>query len=202
MSPPKAIIFDLGKVLLDFDYQIALRRLLPRCGLTFEALRRVLTQDPLLLEYEGGQHSTAEFFTRLQALTGYTGTLAEFRRVFGDIFTPIEPMLALHADLRARGWRTYIFSNTNELAVEFIRSQFPFFAEFDGYVLSYEVRSMKPAPPMYEVVEQLSGCRGAELFYLDDRPENVAAGWSRGWQGVVHREPDESRAALARVGAV
>jgi FMN phosphatase YigB (HAD superfamily) len=201
-TPPKAVIFDLGKVLLDFDYGIALRRLLPRCRVGFDDLRRLLTLEPLLLEYESGQRTTAEFFAQLQALTGYTGTLAEFREVFGDIFTPIEPMVALHAELRARGFPTYLFSNTNEMAVEFVRAQFPFFAQFDGCVLSYEVRSMKPAPPMYEVVERLSGRRGADLFYLDDRPENVEAGWRRGWRGVVHEDPVQSRAALLRVGAI
>lgn len=202
MSVPKAIIFDLGKVLLDFDYGIALRRLLPRCRVGFDDLRRLLTLEPLLLEYESGQRTTAEFFERLQAVTGYDGTLAEFRSVFGDIFTPIEPMVALHAELRARGLSTYLFSNTNEMAVEFVRAQFPFFAAFDGYILSYEVHSMKPAPPMYELAERLSGRRGADLFYLDDRPENVEASWRRGWQGVVHEDPVQSRAALQQVGAV
>lgn len=202
MSVPKAIIFDLGKVLLDFDYGIALRRLLPRCRIGFDDLRRLLTLEPLLLEYESGQRTTAEFFAHLQAVTGYDGTLGEFRSVFGDIFTPIEPMVALHAELRARGLPTYLFSNTNEMAVEFVRAQFPFFAAFDGYILSYEVRSMKPAPPMYELAERLSGRRGADLFYLDDRPENVEAGWRRGWQGIVHEDPAQSRAALQQVGAV
>ncbi|MCZ7638708.1 MAG: HAD family phosphatase [Verrucomicrobia bacterium] len=202
MSVPKAIIFDLGKVLLDFDYGIALRRLLPRCRVGFDDLRRWLTLEPLLLEYESGQRTTAGFFEQLQAVTGYDGTLAEFRSVFGDIFTPIEPMVALHAELRARGLPTYLFSNTNEMAVEFVRARFPFFATFDGYVLSYEVRSMKPAPPMYEVAERLSGWRGADLFYLDDRPENLEAGWRRGWRGVVHEDPALSRAALQQVGAI
>ena len=202
MVTPQAIVFDLGKVLLDFDYSIAIHRLLPRCRVDLETLRRVLTQDHLLIEYETGLRTTLEFFAELQRRTGYAGVLDDFRRLFGDIFTPIPPMLALHADVRGRGVPTYLFSNTNELAIEFVRAQFPFLSAFDGLVLSYEVKAMKPAPPMYELAEQMSGLRGPELFYIDDRPENVEAGWQRGWQGVVHHDPVETRAALVRLGVL
>lgn len=197
---PWAVVFDLGKVLLDFDYQIALHRLLPRCRISAEALQHLLLHERLLVDYETGLISTAEFIARLTAATGYQGTEAEFRAGFGDIFTPIEPMVALHTELRARGVPTYVLSNTNELAVDFIRGRYSWFAEFDGYVLSYEHRAMKPDPALYAVAERLSGYHGAELFYFDDRPENVAAARARGWQAVVHTDPATSRAALAATG--
>ena len=202
MVTPQAIVFDLGKVLLDFDYSIAIHRLLPRCRVDLDSLRRILTQDHLLIEYETGLRTTPEFFAELQGLTGYEGTLVDFRRLFGDIFTPIEPMLALHAAVRARRLPTYLFSNTNEMAIEFVRAQFPFMQAFDAQILSYEVKAMKPAPPMYELAERMSGFRGPDLFYIDDRPENVAAGWQRGWQGIVHHDPVETRAALVRLGVL
>ena len=200
MPTPQAVIFDLGKVLLDFDYTRAIQRLLPRCRVSLDELRQVLMQDSVLIAYETGLVSTAEFFQRLSAATGYQDGFEDFSAGFGDIFTPIEPMIALHAEVRARAVPTYIFSNTNELAVRFIRARFAFFANFDGYVLSYEQRTMKPAPGMYEVAERLSGLHGPDLFYLDDRPENVEAGWQRGWQGVIHTDPAQSRAALDRTG--
>jgi FMN phosphatase YigB (HAD superfamily) len=200
MPKPKAVVFDLGKVLLDFDYAIAIRRLLPRCRVPLDELKRTLTQQPLLLEYETGLLTTAEFYERLRAATGYQGTLAEFSAFFGDIFMPIEPMIALQAELRARGVPTFILSNTNEMAIRFVRRQYPWFAGFDGYALSYEHRSMKPAGPLYKVVERLSGLAGADLFYFDDRPENVEAAWQRGWRGLVHSDPAQSRAALVATG--
>ncbi len=200
MIRPEAVVFDLGKVLLDFDYQMALRRLLPRCRVGPEELNRLLTGERLLGDYESGRLTTAEFIRRFSGRTGWEGTEAEFRAGFGDIFTPIEPMLALRAALRARGVPLYVLSNTNELAVEFIRAHYPWFAEFDGHILSYEHGAMKPAAALYAATERLSGRRGAELFYFDDRPENVEAARARGWQAVVHTDPARSRAALAATG--
>ncbi len=58
-------------------------------------------------------------------------------------------MIALHAELRGRGVPTYIFSNTNDLAIEHIRRNFPFFKNFVGYIYSYEIGAMKPDARIY-----------------------------------------------------
>src|SRR5438045_2941394 len=114
---PQVAVFDLGKVLVDFDYSITARRLLADCAITAEQLQQAIDQSPLLHRYETGLITTEEFYTEVKALTGYRCDLETFRDIFGDIFTPITPMIELHAALVARGVPTYIFSNTNELAV-------------------------------------------------------------------------------------
>ena len=119
---------------------------------------------------------------------------------FADIFSEMPPMIALHAELRRRGIPTYVFSNTNDLAIEHIRRNFPFFANFDGYILSYEVGSMKPDARIYKALEAMTGKRGAEILYLDDRPENVDAGAARGWQVFLQTDPAKSRAAIEQLG--
>ena len=55
---------------------------------------------------------------------------------------------------------------------------------------------MKPDAKIYEALEKLTGRRGKEIVYLDDRPENVAAGAARGWRAILHESPEKSRAAL------
>jgi HAD superfamily hydrolase (TIGR01509 family) len=196
----KAVVFDLGKVLLDFDYGIAVRRLLPQVRLGLGQMNALINQSNLLFDYETGRLSTAEFFGRVREATGYRGDLVEFGSMFADIFTAIEPMVAVHGELRRCGVPVYLLSNTNELAIARIRREFGFYAEFEGHVLSYEHGSMKPDPRLYEVVEERSGLSGPELFYLDDRPENVEAAWRRGWQALVHETPGGSRAALVAAG--
>jgi len=59
---------------------------------------------------------------------------------------------------------------------------------------------MKPDASLYEVVERESARRGAEILYLDDRPENIAAGAARGWQVILQETPEKSRAAVQQLG--
>jgi HAD superfamily hydrolase (TIGR01509 family) len=200
MPRPKAVVFDLGKVLVDFDYGIASRRIAARGKMSADEVQKFIDHSPLLFRFETGQVSQQQFFAEVQSVTGFDGTLDEFSEFFADIFSPIQPMLELHAVLRQRGVPTYVFSNTNELAVCHIRKNFPFFSQFNGYVCSYEHGVMKPDAKLYEVVERTSRLGGSELLYLDDRPENVAAGAARGWQAVLHESAEKSRGAVVASG--
>lgn len=202
MPRPKAIIFDLGKVLLDFDYSIAAGRIAGRCKTPLAEINRYIAQSPLLFRYETGLMTTNEFYREVCGLTGFTEDIDTFSGFFGDIFSPIEPMVQLQADLRARGYPTYIFSNTNDLAIGHIRRNFPFFANFDGYIFSYEHGSMKPDAKLYEIAEKQTGYKGADLLYLDDRTENVDAGAARGWQVILHESYEKTRAALQKMAVV
>jgi HAD superfamily hydrolase (TIGR01509 family) len=196
----KAVVFDLGKVLVDFDYMIAARRLAARSRMTPERLMALLVRSPKFLEYERGRVTRRELFDEICRATGFNGSLEEFACFFSDIFAEIKPMVELHAKLRASGLATYVFSNTNDLAIEHIRRAFPFAANFDGYIFSYEHGLLKPEAGLYEVVERQSGRRAGELLYLDDRPENTEAGATRGWQVILHESPEKSRAAIRALG--
>jgi epoxide hydrolase-like predicted phosphatase len=200
MTVPKAAVFDLGKVLVDFDYSIAARRIAARGKLTVLEIAAYINRSPLFVEYESGRVTTQQFFDEIRRITGFQGDLAEFSNCFADIFTAIEPMVQLQAELQQRGMAAYAFSNTNDLAVAHIRRTFPFYSKFDGCILSCEHGVMKPDAGLYEVVERQSGRRGAEILYLDDRPENVAAGAARGWHAILHESPEKSRAAIQKLG--
>src|SRR5262249_9842482 len=141
----------------------------------------LLCQSSLPYRLECGRLSTGEFCEEVRGATGYRGTLKEFTDTFADIFSEIKPMTALQASLRARGVPAYIFSNTNDIAVRHIRERYPFFANFDGYILSYEEGVMMPDAAIYEIVERRTGHSGSALLYLDDRAENIATAAARGW---------------------
>jgi FMN phosphatase YigB (HAD superfamily) len=194
------IVFDLGKVLVDFDYSIAAQRVAARSTKPPENLDSFLSSSPALVQFETGLLTRQSFFDQVRNATGFLGDIVEFGGMFADIFTEIPQMIELHAELRRRGFKTYIFSNTNDLAIEHIRRNFPFFKNFDGYIFSCEVKSMKPDPAIYDALERMTGRRGAEIVYIDDRPENVAAGAARGWRTILHEAPDKSRAALSAFG--
>jgi HAD superfamily hydrolase (TIGR01509 family) len=200
MPKPTIIVFDLGKVLVDFDYTIAARRISDGSKMSFEAIKNYLLTSDVLVRYETGLISNEEFFSEVCQTTAFAGTFEQFAGFFADIFTEIPPMIELHAALRRNGFPTYIFSNTNGLAVRHVRNNFPFFSDFDGYIFSHEVRSMKPDTKIYEALERLAGRRGNELLYIDDRPENVAAGAARGWQIILQETPEKTKTALQKLG--
>ena len=109
-------------------------------------------------------------------------------------------MTAMHAALRASGIPTCIFSNTNGVAVGHIRQRFPFFANFDHYILSYQVGAMKPDAKIYAAVERAVGQTGDAIVYLDDRAENVGGGLARGWRALLHETPEQTIQALRQMG--
>ena len=189
------IVFDLGKVFVDFDYTIAARKVAARSTKQVKDLQHFLGSSPILVRYESGLLTRQQFFGEIRQVTGFTGNVDEFAGDFADIFLPIQPMIELHEELRQRGFLTYIFSNTNDLAIEHIRREYPFFKNFDGYIFSYQVGAMKPQPEIYEAMEAMAGKRGAEIIYIDDRPENIEAGRARGWQAILHETPEKTRAA-------
>ena len=196
MNSSKVVVFDLGKVLVDFDYSIAARKVAARSKISLRDLAAFLSASPLLVQYECGMVNRRQFFEQIRDAVGFQGGMEEFGGYFADIFTEIPPMIALQAELRRRGIPTYIFSNTNDLAVEHVEKNFPFFKHFDGYLYSYQVGAMKPAAKIYEAMEKLCGRKGQDIIYLDDRLENIQAGLARGWKSLVHETPEKTRAAL------
>src|SRR5258708_17254992 len=111
-----------------------------------------------------------QFFSEICAATEFGGTLDEFTAFFGDIFTPIPEMGELHRGLHESGLPTYIFSNTNEIAVRHICRRFPFFADFSGYILSHQPQAMKPDARLYAAGGRESRLHHADFIYLNVHP--------------------------------
>lgn len=197
---PKAVVLDLGKVLLDFDFGICIKKIVLRTRLSEPALHELINQSPRLLRLEKGDLSTEQFLVEVQRESGFSGDTAELAALFADIFTPITAMIALLSQLRERGVPTCVFSNTSALAINHIRRSYGFFSGFTHEVLSFEHRAMKPDARLYEVVERVTKLREADLLYLDDRPENIAAGAARRWGVIHHTSPEKSIAQVRATG--
>ncbi len=195
-------IFDLGKVLVDFDYTIAAKKIAARSAKSPRDLHAFLGSSPMLVEFESGRFTRRQFFEAVRSAIDFQGDVEEFGSYFADIFTEMPGTIALHAELRRNGFKTFIFSNTNDLAIEHVRRNFPFFKNFDGYIFSYEVGGMKPQPEIYAAMETMTGRRGADLVYIDDRPENIDTGMARGWRAVLHESSEKTRQALAAWGLI
>lgn len=197
----KAVVFDLGKVLVDFDYGIAARQLALQSKAPASEIQAVIDHSPLLFRYESAEMTTPQFFDAVRERIGFAGTFNEFAAAFADIFSEMPLMTRLQGDLRQRGLPTFVLSNTNEIAIGHVRRNFQFFSNFTGYIFSFEHGVMKPHERIYQIAEQRTGCRGGEILFLDDKPENTEAGAMRGWRTICHKSAEESIAtAWAMVG--
>ncbi len=194
--PPKALYFDLGKVLVEFSHERMCAQLAEVAGISPEAVGEAIFESKgsraALEQYELGQITTAEFFDHF---CGVTGTLPDRQRLADavcDIFSPIEPMWELVRRLAAAGNRLAILSNTNRLQWEYIADgRFPLVAmgqnmsAFEWAVLSYEAHSMKPDPAIYELAIRRAGVTAEEIFFTDDRLENVEGARAVGIDAVL-----------------
>ena len=204
MTPakPRAVVFDLGKVLVDFDYAISAGKIAAKSNYPPREVQKLIDHSPLLFAYETGEVDKSEFYRRVCNLTGYRGSQEEFEPEFSDIFSAIDAMIQLQSQLRRAGVPTFILSNTNDLAVGHIRRTFPFFAHFDGYIFSFEHRVMKPHPGIYEIAERITGHRAADIVYIDDRAENLVPAAQRNWKVIHHESPDQTIFALEKLGLI
>ena len=198
----RVVAFDIGKVLLDFDYGIFVNRMAPRTNMDEPALNAYLNQSPLLAKYESGRLTSSEFTKVVQQETGFEGLENEFAAIFEEIFTPIPDVIEMHREITEGGMATYTFSNINEMAVRHMSRAYDFWPRFDGHVLSHKVKALKPEAKMYEFLEQTTGCRGGEIAYVDDLPENIEVGRKRGWNVIQQCTPEETRFALEELGVL
>ena len=197
VSRPKVVVFDLGKVLVDFDYSMRFAV----CGSQRSRAGAVqeLVNSPIQFDYESGLITTDKFFAAVRDGAGFRGDRAEFIEIFADIFSPMERMIPFFDRVKAAGIPTCVFSNTNEIAIGHIRDRFPFYSRFDSYVLSFEEKGMKPDEPIYRVVEQRTGESGDAILYIDDRPENIETGKRFGWQTILQSDEAQSVANAERL---
>ena len=180
----KAIIFDLGKTIIPFDFQRAYTAIERFCSYqAAEIPKRIATTD-LVLRFEEGLVEPRDFVQQLSATLEAKIDYDEFCRIWSSIFLP-DPLIPeeMIEGLRKR-YRTLVLSNTNAIHFPMIRESYPILDHFDDYVLSYEVKAMKPAARIYQAAVEKAGCRAEECFFTDDIPANVDAAKEQGMDGA------------------
>jgi len=180
-------LFDIGRVLLDFDFESSLARLLPPgCPDPGERLERLLERKD---EFEAGKIEVDAFTAWALAVLGSVASHDELHHAWRHIFTPNEPMWRRVRQLAADGHRLILFSNISSLHVPWIYGEFPEFSLFQDAVTSFETGYLKPHPEIYLHAIDRHRLVPSETIYIDDLPENVATGRGLGfctWQYDLH----------------
>lgn len=179
-----AVIFDIGNVLLKFDYLVAARRLMEHNGLSEEPARERIVEAKAALE--GGRIDRAEFLRLVRPEFSHSGSDADFIAMWEDIFEENEPMTRVAADLAARGVPTYLLSNISCIHHEFIFRTYPVFSTFRDGVFSYLAGAMKPDQRIYQITIQQLGVTPERTLFIDDLAPNIAEAEMLGFVGLTY----------------
>jgi putative hydrolase of the HAD superfamily len=127
-------------------------------------------------------------------------SLENFRRLWADIFLP-EPLISesFLAALK-KNYRLILLSNTNEIHYEFIMQKYPILRHIEEHVLSFQVGSMKPEGQIYQFAIEKAGVPAEEIFFTDDRIENVEAAKLAGLQAVQFRSEEHLKREMIKLG--
>jgi glucose-1-phosphatase len=180
----KALIFDLGNVIVPFDFTRGYQAISPYTPFPPDDLPLRIAETGVVPSYERGEVSSRDFFQALTTALQLNLPYPDFCDLWSTIFLP-DPLIPdnLLADLHSR-YRLVLLSNTNEIHFEMIRRTYPILRHFDALVLSYQARAMKPDPRIYEAAILQAGCPPEECFYTDDVLEFVEAGRRCGLDAV------------------
>ena len=181
----EAILFDLGRVIVDFDMAECESTLASRSGLGREAFLAVLWDSGWIRRYERGELSTGEFHQFLTTTGVLKMDYAEFRRVWSEVFDPVPILPTAFLSGLARRYTMALVSNTNEVHADHIRRNYDVFDCFTHHILSYEVGALKPDPKIFEAAIEATGHSREAVLFIDDREENILAGRALGMQ--VHQ---------------
>lgn len=183
LAPIRALVLDLGNVLVFHDNALLFGRLGERTGLSAEAVAQRLGASAWedanrgLLDAEGIWRSTCAALDTAIPLAEFTA-LWSSHFTFNDSLFPVLERLADALPL-------VLLSNTNWLHVAWLQPRLPVLRRFKELVYSCEVGMVKPEQRIYEEALRHTGVPAAEVAFFDDVPEYVDAARLAGLQGHV-----------------
>lgn len=199
----KALLFDLGGVVFEFDFAHALAHWAPMSSLQPDALRLVFSHDEDYQRHERGELTGAQYFDTLRRKLRLEASDAQIESGWNAIFRDeIGPTLDAIESAR-RFLPCYAFSNTNKSHHAAWRAAYPRVEPaFEKVFASSDIGLRKPERAAFEHVCREIGLPPQALLFFDDLEENVRGARTCGLQAVQVRSPDDVRAALRELGCL
>ena len=174
MNKPDLIIFDLGRVLVDFDFKKVIRELQKHTHRPEAEIRHYFETTPLWDAFERGTVRPHAFFKQVVRDLSLEGlTFDTFKPFWNDIFTEKLDSLAVLQKLRGH-YRLALLSNVNEMHWEYIIERHPFMSWFDHPIASYAVGLRKPEHAIYHKALSIAGgIAPSKAMFFDDVQTHV-----------------------------
>jgi HAD superfamily hydrolase (TIGR01509 family) len=196
--------FDMGNVLVFFDYAVACGNMSNLLGISADEVGKIVFHSPLQQRFESGKVSSEDWCVEVcQQVAQTTGTAlpqvtpAELLHGNSAMFTVHEEMLPVIASLKQQEKRLGIFSNTCEPHWDYCYSQFELIEKgFSVHALSHEIGFMKPRPEAYAEAARMAQVAPREIFFTDDREENIVAAVQAGFDAVLFTTVEKLKSDL------
>ena len=185
-APVKYVVFDLGKVLIDYRYDDFFALLCTR-GLLVSKVEDFLTETRLH-DYEHGYLGCDDFLAGMNRLLTRPLPQSQLMESWNGLFTPIPEMLELARKVKSR-YPVYLLSNIGRLHWEFLLTTYALDDYCHDRLASFEAGAMKPAADIYRAAQHRFALEPEHTLFIDDKPENINGAGTCGWQGFVHRDP-------------
>jgi putative hydrolase of the HAD superfamily len=195
----RAILMDLGKVLIDFDFTAGYRSLESCCPYPAAEIRRRIAATDLAVRFESGLMEPRDFCDQFCALIEMKADYDRFCTIWNSIFSGALVPESMIEGLSHR-YRMVLLSNTNQIHFDMVRQQYPVLRHFHHMALSYQVKAMKPRPEIFLEAVRLAGCHASECFYADDIPAFSEAARKLGIDAVTFESVGQLSAEMHNRG--
>lgn len=181
----KAIVFDLGKVIIPFDWQRGFKAFAQFSPYPPEEVRRRIKETGLFNPFERGRIEPQDLARAIGKALDMDVSPERFREIWSSIFLPEtivpEDMLSR---LRTVGYRLLLLSNTDAIHYGWVMEKYPIMRQFHHCVLSFDLGFRKPEPEVYAETIARAGCEPGRIFFTDDLADNVEGARQAGIDAV------------------
>jgi HAD superfamily hydrolase (TIGR01509 family) len=173
LKEPEIIVFDLGNVLIPFDYTIIIKKLEKNeTGLGNKFYDKYKENYHVHRQLEKWELSNEQFLEIMLDWLDHKVNAEEFCEIYSNIFTVNKDLTEMLPKLK-KNYPLVLLSNTNDIHRKYGWQKYSFLENFDKLILSYEVGAIKPEAEIYEAVMKFTNAQPASHLFIDDIPEYV-----------------------------
>ena len=198
MPSPKfrAVIFDIGRVLIRVDVSRAMEGLASGLTLSPAETWSAIEKDPHWMDWQEGRMSPHDWHLHLSKRLGVSLPFEQFCEVWNRALDPhpIQPDSFLES--LSRNYRLALLSNTDPIHMSNEEARFPFFRLFPNRIYSHRVGASKPDPIIYREALQACKVHAEEAVYIDDVAAYAEAARRLGMTAIVFKSPDQLQSDL------
>ncbi len=196
----RAIIFDIGRVLIRVDIDRAMTSLAPDLSQSPEEVWSSLQKDPRWPDWQEGRISSRDWHRHVAKRLGGTLTFEQFTEVWKRALDPQLIQDIAFLERLGKGYRLGVLSNTDPIHVAHMEANFDFFRLFPARTYSCSVGISKPNPLIYREALRAAKVRAEEAVYIDDVAAYTEAANRLGMTGIVFESPERLQTDLRKLG--